>query len=749
MLTSSQSVGTARGDPMDSALFPLIEIAQLACETRSRIPVLFLWKQMPFLPLFAAHLHLRWPGAVRTLSLSPRIGVFPFFASDLELLSRPHYSVQNAQSARQSARTKRFSTNPAKGELYPDWEQAIDRRRHKLSHLTLPVASFISVDRVQANGDVRQGHRPVIGRFAPRGGPRPQFLVPARGEITRQLIRVFDNLDLILVNVQNIRGKQLAASIEHFLREISASVPMLIVASSPADLAFVGALEFPSKNPIILNSRSGVPDIKVKEVNRDRSQAERQFCFAIENLADRSEIMSRVVAQAKRTWWATRQSMALDTPREAQAFALLHADMVERSPTCELELLEEAKRLILEESGNTEMRAERRIAVINAILHGAKPGPILVLVRSDAAAQELKQKLAQCLDLEVNDLLALGIEVLNVFAPPPTTAFETCIACGYFGTSTVDMMFASGSRTAVLILDPIEARVAIWDIEKRFVGVPDLPEAVVAAFKSMCQRLEGIASPSASPISLPTLSGDPWRNGAATTAASLAASKPTYVCLCFSDGSTQQSTANARFEVVGRRRLKLQSVAAKDLKVGDQVVVLNDDERADFSERLLQAMDEGRLRKDKQTRSAWVTTLRAVRLANRISILEIKQRMEKQGVTVDASTIRTWLPSTTSDECGVPEGADAFLAFAKAFDIAIPVDVLSDWFTGINRLRINHRKIGRELVRAIRGNYLGRLDPVSVAKMEKEWGVEAKALLEAARVAIIDDVIPLDSETHD
>jgi len=177
------------------------------------------------------------------------------------------------------------------------------------------------------------------------------------------------------------------------------------------------------------------------------------------------------------------------------------------------------------------------------------------------------------------------------------------------------------------------------------------------------------------------------------------------------------------------------------------VVLLNDDERAGFSERLLQAMDEGRLRNDKQTRSTWVLTLRAIRSGVKVSVPEIKRRMENEGVAVDASTIRTWLPSASSDECGVPEGEDAFLAFAKAVDISMPRDILSNWFTSINRLRINHRKIGRELVRAIRGAYLGRLDPVSVARMDKEWGVEAKTLLEAARVATIDDVIPLGGET--
>jgi hypothetical protein len=30
--------------------------------------------------------------------------------------------------------------------------------------------------------------------------------------------------------------------------------------------------------------------------------------------------------------------------------------------------------------------------------------------------------------------------------------------------------------------------------------------------------------------------------------------------------------------------------------------------------------------------------------------------------------------------------------------------------------------------------------------MEREWGVQAKELLEAARVAVVDDVIPLSSE---
>ena len=59
------------------------ELAENAVATHARIPVLSLWKRLPFIPLFAAHLHLRWPGQVKSLPLSPRVGIFPFFASDL------------------------------------------------------------------------------------------------------------------------------------------------------------------------------------------------------------------------------------------------------------------------------------------------------------------------------------------------------------------------------------------------------------------------------------------------------------------------------------------------------------------------------------------------------------------------------------------------------------------------------------------------------------------------------------------
>ena len=117
-------------DSADETLIPLLDIAEVAVAARARIPVLSLWNRVSTLALLAANLHLKWPGSVPSLPLTPRIGLFPFFGSDLELLSQPQYQAGLAQTCRQTARANRFSTGTThKGDFYPDWEQAIDRRK--------------------------------------------------------------------------------------------------------------------------------------------------------------------------------------------------------------------------------------------------------------------------------------------------------------------------------------------------------------------------------------------------------------------------------------------------------------------------------------------------------------------------------------------------------------------------------------------------------------------------------------------
>jgi hypothetical protein len=440
--------------------------------------------------------------------------------------------------------------------------------------------------------------------------------------------------------------------------------------------------------------------------------------------------------------------MAVGPPSEALAFESLYADIVARSPGLELELLEGAKHLILQEAANAVARKERRDAVIQAVFHDATARSVIVVARSDSAVRDLKIVLAQYIDVSAADLAALGIHVLSVFSAWPSVSYDVCVVAGYFGTSTIDMLFASKAAKLVMVVDPIEARIAIWDIEKRFCEVAGLPGPVIASLRSLSAALSAHASPSSDPISLSSLSGERVAFGSSATMPHDSGGSASYVCVCFADGATLQVAANARFEVLGRKRLQLKSVTAKELQTGDQVILLRDDERAAFSGDLLQLMDQGRLREDSQTRSAWISMVRAVRTSGKVSASLIKKRIENAGIDVDLTTVRSWLPSSTSDDCGVPESEAVFLAFAAALEITLPIDMLRQWYLGIKRLRIHHRIIGRELGKAIRGAYLDRLDAVTIARMEREWGVQAKELLEAARLAVVDDVIPLSNEAQ-
>src|SRR6185312_41717 len=135
----AQSPGTESGtSPDDAVLSQLLDIAERAVSGRSRIPVLSLWTHVPSVALLASHLHLKWPGRVDSLPITPRIGLFPFFGSDFELLSQPLYEAQRAQTERQRARARRrnaASTRSNRSDLYPDQEQSLNRRRNKIGSL--------------------------------------------------------------------------------------------------------------------------------------------------------------------------------------------------------------------------------------------------------------------------------------------------------------------------------------------------------------------------------------------------------------------------------------------------------------------------------------------------------------------------------------------------------------------------------------------------------------------------------------
>src|SRR5579883_838821 len=160
---------------VDAHLRPLLLPFDNAVTDRSCVAVLSLWSPIRVSALLAAHLHLRWPGEVTGLPLTPYLAVLPFQGSDWDLCAEAIYSVSDSQVARQTARVSRDAGKRLKpGDLHPtDWEQVAGKFRGPL-----PADSYISFDRLMPSGGIRRGSRRIVGKRVPRGQPKPAVLVP-------------------------------------------------------------------------------------------------------------------------------------------------------------------------------------------------------------------------------------------------------------------------------------------------------------------------------------------------------------------------------------------------------------------------------------------------------------------------------------------------------------------------------------------------------------------------------------------
>jgi hypothetical protein len=216
---------------------------------------------------------------------------------------------------------------------------------------------------------------------------------------------------------------------------------------------------------------------------------------------------------------------------------------------------------------------------------------------------------------------------------------------------------------------------------------------------------------------------------------------PGEVLVVLTDGTSMIVSAGARFEILGHVGGRIRKVTATELETGDEIVLLHEDARVLFSERLIDAIDTGPLRQLAEERSLWLTVVKAVYNDRYWNLADVTRRMAERHQPVDYATVRSWVTFESESEAAVPETLDRFLAFATAFGISRPSEELKGTFQAIRRLRALHRLVGRGLARAIRAAYLDRLDAPTLAKIERDWGLTARQLLQAARVATVDEVV--------
>jgi len=724
---------------VDKYLRPLLPPLGDAVNGRSCVAVLSLWSPIPSSGLLPAHLHLRWPGEIKDLPLTPYFAIVPFQGIDWDLSAESIYSVSESQLARQLARISRTAGNKLlPGDLHhPDWEQVAGRFRG-----SLPAQSYISFDRLFPSGDIKRGTRRVVGNRVPRGELRPTVLVPAELALQKPAYEELRKCDAVIINAQNVRGRRTARFLASTIEALRGTVPLFVLAASPADLAFVDFNVRPNTSDRIVVLTDHVLSISAKAfpVGQDRLSAEREISFSLDGIEERSEELAALAVLGRRAWWAARQMMSSTVPYEVVRFQRL----LEHRRTGDLQdidLLNDCARLIQRETDNVRAHQERRGTVIQAALNDGQAKSVLVVAKP-GAVKDIKRELSEVIGVSEAELATLGVHVQGAFDILPIENYDTCISAGYFGPATIDLALASRATRVHFVADPIEARIAIWDLQTRFRQYSSwLPQSVQKAISVLIDVLTEHAVREADTVSLASF--EDFRLGTQVPI-KFEREHVVYgsdqVVIDIADGSSMEVQAQARFAVLGRSVLRLQSVAAKDLQPGDQVVVVEQDSRDAFSETVFRAVDDGKYKKQSTTRQMWLNLVSKFCSEKQLTPTKISRVLCQRGFDVDVTTVRAWVKSPSAEGASVPERLDWFRAFAEAIELAVPREVLDAWFKDIRQLRIAHRNVGRDLARAIRGAYLGQLAAPTLQRIERDWGVKTRELVTAARVATVDEV---------
>jgi hypothetical protein len=732
---------------IDSQLEQLIPYVNLAVESQQPVIVIQMWQHIRPLAFLPFHLHLRWTDHVKNLPLTANIGLVPFGGEDWGNALARIYRVSDALQARAAARRTRAERKQANNFDIPDWEQGCLRHRGSIGEYLLSGTSFLCIDEIKLNGEQERGRRGLLGQLAIRNATRPFVLVPARGGVSEVSARKFAEVDLLIANIQGLRGQRIIQSVQFAIRERGYNRPTLIVASSPSDLLALGSKTLTKCAQVyVLGAAPVLTEVKVAEVGQDRALAERAFEFAVEELRGKLED-EYLLDLAKSAWWATHQSV--DEERlepEMQRFIKIMERLSQDKPEA-AKLLTHGKEVLCGIAAKAELAQARRRTVTNAALHTGGSAGTLIIARSSGAAR-LRTEIASLLNVSATELQELGVHIQSHFSRPLGNKIDVTIVAGYSGLATIDAMLMSRALKLHLVFDPIEARAAWYGVQKI---VSCLKELGVVDFISTLDKLaNGIAAgipphlrSYASDVIVSPLSFDSATNADNDSAGgrSYWPMEPDEATIYLTDGTKLDVRLKTRFDVLAPIGGRLRTVAAQSLKPGDEIVLLHEDSRALFSEQLMQTLDQGVLKEAAAERELWLLIVKSVHENRRINLSAVTKRMAELGQPVNRKTVKSWIIFPDDSMASIPHNRSRFLAFAKAFGINMPEDELLKKFQSIKRWRIGHRIAGRHLVSRIRAAYLNRLDAVSQERLKREWGVEAFQLTQSARVATVDDVV--------
>jgi hypothetical protein len=549
--------------------------------------------------------------------------------------------------------------------------------------------------------------------------------------------------DLLIANVQGLRGIRSRAGVLAALSARSETLPTLIIASSPNDVSAI-LPDTDRLRPEIypIQPPPETAGVAVTPVARDRPAAEERFAFATAGIQGASADLDRVLELARSAWWAARQSLTAELDLEVRRF-LMALERLGLSSPMDAGVMTDCSQLIRAAAEDAESRIERLRAATAAVLNASGPGPVQALVRSGVAAAALRNSICGELGVPAEELPNLGVSVGTNRA---SVAFEvpaSLVVTGYFGSNTLDAILASEARHVHFVVDPIEARAAWFGARKMAEylesrGLAPYSQALRSLMSGVETHVPGFAELIDLPVTFRT--GDAAADRAELTPELVATPGGAEVTVYFTDGSSIEVTRFARFEVLGQAGGHTKVLPAQSSHPGDRVVLLEGDSQELFSDRRMAALDAGPLAGLAQSRREWLTIVQAVFAAHKPNLREVTRTLVDGGEQVDYATVRSWVKFNDLSEASTPIRWPRFAAFASAVGISLPEPTLRKYFGDIKRWRTLHRKAGRDLARAIRGAYAYRLSAITLARIEREWGLTARQLLTAARLTTVDSV---------
>lgn len=737
---------------IDEQLLPLFPVVAQALEKRGIVAAMSLWHAIPVVALLPFYLHAKWPDRVDGLPLLATTTLLPCSGADRRLLEEPRCTPSDAYDARVYARWCRDEMGTQlPGDFYlSDWEEGYRRHREQVAHRLLGADSYLAIDTVLPDGTHSHSSRPALGRLASRSAPRPALLLPGRGVLSDQALADLSSSQLAIVNLQQVRGPRTLDTIRAVLARRT-QLATLLVASSPSDLFALGIAEVEEQVPV--HAYGGAPALERLQlalVGQDRMQEEQKFLFAVTELRGYSPALDAVLDLIERAWWGARQSLDTESARATVLPRLLRAEQyLQAVAPADAGLLAGAHALVREAIDDEELTQERLERLLESCEHHFNAPSVWktgVVVRNEYEVERVRQAMSARWNAPYAELQGLGLEVKSVWSTPE--CYDTLISSGYVGTRTLDVIFASRARQATLLLDPVEARVAFFHVARiqhlleraASPATVHVLDSIAPAFTQVMARTpETLVH-----IAIPAFLRDTTtQDGPFVEVQASALDQRERILIYFTDGTSMTCDIQQRFDLLEREHgSTLRQVSADDLQQGDEVIVIEQDTHAVFSVRLMRLLDETVLRTECAKRQEWLAIAASSAQVQKRSVKSVQAGMQTRGVHVDYATVRSWVPKPDSVAQGlVPNQWTSFKALADELNLVFPEEVLRAYHRAVRRWRVLHRSAGRTLVSLMRHAVLGQLDAATLHEVEELWGLDARDLLQATRIRIVDEVV--------